>query len=51
MKAGELFVDSETKKAALAYAIEAAEYNDEMKAIRDAFIAGVAWKQFKDKAL
>lgn len=51
MKTGELFVDSETKKAALAYAIEVCEHGDEYEAIRDAFIAGVAWKQFKDKAL
>ena len=47
MKAGELFVDSEAKKAAFAYATEVCEYNDEIEAIHDAFIAGVAWKQFK----
>ena len=48
MKVGELFVDSETKKAAFAYAAEVCEHQDEMEAIRDAFIAGVAWKQFKE---
>ena len=49
MKVGELFVDSETIHAAIAYAVETCEHKDERQAIRDAFIAGVAWKQFKEK--
>lgn len=49
MKVGELFVDSETKHAALAYAIETCEHQDEIQSIRDAFIAGVAWKQLTQK--
>lgn len=49
MKFGEIFVDNETKKAAFAYAVEACQHQDEIKALKDAFIAGVAWKQFNDK--
>ena len=49
MKVGELLVDEETKKAATEYAanivIDYEFLRDNIEDLRDAFIAGVAWKK------
>lgn len=53
MKFGELLVDEETKKAATEYATNIAiDYEflrGDIEDLRDAFIAGVAWKKIKDE--
>lgn len=53
MKVGELFVDDKTKSAATEYAVRLAIDNEFLKDhiddLRDAFIAGVAWKQLKER--
>lgn len=55
MKVGEIFADDETKEAtrefAMGCAINSKFFVDEERFndIKDAFIAGVVWKQMKEK--